>query len=167
MCKPNGAVCAKLAIFSAIALKKWRFLSPNRNLTIGVATYRKSGCSPWPVSRERKKEPRGLILSKACLLFCYLRSGWSAAFPRSTWSGWRGTRSRPWESRWRLRGGGEEKRHILHGGPKPFPGSSALAFALPKLTAGRTWIESPSGGYNEIEMKGLGDITLQWDRVKA
>ena len=39
---------------------------------------------------------------------------------------------------------------------KPFPGSSAVAFALPKLTAGRTWIESPQGGDNEIEMKGLG-----------
>ncbi len=99
LCKPNGAVCAKLAIFSAIALKKWRFLSRKkpdywrRHLPqIGMFTM---AC----VSREKKKEPRGLILSKACSLFYYLRSGWSAAFPRSTWSGWRGTRSRPWESR--------------------------------------------------------------------
>ncbi len=38
----------------------------------------------------------------------------------------------------------------------PFPGSSAVAFALPKLIAGRTWIESLPGGNKEIEMKGLG-----------
>ena len=153
-------LCKAGHIFSAIALKKWRFLSPKkpdywrRHLPqIGMFTM---AC----VSREKKGAAR--INFKQSLLVVLLLTFWlKCSFP-------------PQYLEWMARhpfppmgeqvapaggGGGEEKRHILHGGPKPFPGSSALAFALPKLTAGRTWrtwIESPSGGITRSRWKVSG-----------